>query len=149
MSIEKTLIIIKPDALSKKVAGKIISELESIDIKPLAAKLICLNNEEAQEFYSEHRGKEFYNPLIKFMTSNPVMVMVWEGVDAITRVRKLLGATNPVEADEGTIRRKWAQDGRHNIIHGSDSIQSAKREIEFFFPNEKDIYYWEEKIYKI
>lgn len=133
MSLERTLIIIKPDAFSKKLVGRVIAELEKAGLKAVGARMVLLNAEQAEGFYAEHKGKDFYAPLIKFMTSNPVMVMVWEGKDAILRARTLMGATNPANAEEGTIRKRWAQDGRHNIIHGSDSKESAEREINFFF----------------
>lgn len=144
----RTLIIVKPDAFSKKVAGKVVARLEDAGLKPVGAKMIRLSAEQAQEFYAEHKGKEFFEPLISFMSSNPVMVMVWEGEDAIKRARDLMGATNPADAEDGTIRKKWAQDGRHNIIHGSDSKKSAEREIKFFFPNADQMFTWEEKEYR-
>lgn len=140
MNLERTLIIIKPDTFSKKLAGKVIAELEEAMLKPVGAKMILLNTEQAKKFYTEHKGKDFYEPLVEFMTSNPVMVIVFEGEDAISRARTLIGATDPADAEEGTIRRRWAQDGRHNIIHGSDSVQSAEREIEFFFPDSQQIF---------
>lgn len=140
MNLERTLIIIKPDTFSKKLAGKVIAELEEAMLKPVGAKMILLNTEQAKKFYAEHKGKDFYEPLVEFMTSNPVMVIVFEGEDAISRARTLIGATDPADAEEGTIRRRWAQDGRHNIIHGSDSVQSAEREIEFFFPDSQQIF---------
>lgn len=148
MNLERTLIIIKPDTFSKKLAGKVIAELEEAGLKPVGAKMILLNTEQAKKFYAEHKGKDFYELLVEFMTSNPVMVIVFEGEDAISRARTLMGATDPANAEEGTIRRRWAQDGRHNIIHGSDSVQSAGREIEFFFPDSQHIFPWEDKEYK-
>ncbi len=146
---EKTLIIVKPDAFSKRVVGKVISEFEKADLRILGAEMIWMSLEQAEEFYVEHREKEFYKPLVNFMSSNPVIVMVWEGEDAIKRARSFMGATDPRFAREGTIRKRWAQDGRHNIVHGSDSKKSAEREINFFFGDLKGIYKWHEKEYKI
>jgi nucleoside-diphosphate kinase len=145
---ERTLIIIKPDALSKRLVGKIIAELEKTSLRMVAAKMMILTEEQAGEFYREHREKPFYKPLLQFLGSNPVLVMVWKGDDAVGLSRKLIGATDPVNADEGTIRKMWAQDGRHNIIHGSDSNESAEREINFFFPGLQDIFNWEYKEYE-
>ena len=149
MTKERTLVIIKPDALSKKVAGRIISEFENAGLKMLGARMILLTPDEAERFYAEHRGKPFYEPLIDFMISNPVMVTVWEGDGAVLRVRELMGVTDPARAAEGTIRKRWAQDGRHNAVHGSNSLESARREINFFFPEGKDIFQWDKKEYKI
>lgn len=149
MSKERTLIIIKPDAFSKKITGKIIAVLEDNDLKMVAAKMVRLSPEQAGGFYKEHKGKHFYEPLIDFMCSNPILVMVVEGEDVVSRSRELMGATDPSEAAPGTIRKKWAQDGRHNIIHGSDSLNSASREIGFFFPDTGEIISWEEKEYRM
>ncbi len=146
---ERTLIIIKPDAFSKKVVGKVISKFEEAGLKLVASKMIKMNTAQAERFYLEHKGKDFYDPLVIFMSSNPVMVIVLEGKDAIKEARLVIGATDPVEAAEGTVRNKWAQDGRHNIIHGSDSEKSAAREIGFFFSDTSEIYEWEEREYKI
>ncbi|MFH1414837.1 MAG: nucleoside-diphosphate kinase [Elusimicrobiota bacterium] len=146
---DKTLIIVKPDAFSKSVIGKVISKLEETGLKIMAAKTIWMNNEQAEAFYAEHKGKGFYEPLVVFMSSNPVMVMVWGGDNAVIRARCIIGATDPADADEGTIREQWAQDGRHNIIHGSDSAESAEREIGFFFSDSEDIFKWEGKEYRI
>lgn len=144
---EKTLIIVKPDAFSKKVAGEVISQFEKNGLRLLGARLVLMDKEKAGEFYTEHKGKEFYSPLVNFMTSNPAMVMVWEGDDAVSFARSIIGATNPADAAEGTIRKMFGGDGRHNIVHGSDSVQSSEREINFFFPGMADVYSWEEKEY--
>ena len=146
---EKTLLIIKPDAFSKKVAGGVISRLEKEGYRMAAAKMMWFSKDTANRFYCEHKGKVFYDPLIEFMCSNPVMVMVWEGKSIISGARKLMGATDPAKAETGTIRKDWAANGRHNIIHGSDSKESAEREIKFFFPESADIYSWQEKVYKL
>jgi nucleoside-diphosphate kinase len=146
---EKTLIIIKPDSLSKGVLGNIIAEFEKAGLKPLAAKMVFMTKEQAQGFYSEHVGKQFYGPLVEFMSSNPAIVMVWSCPDAVILARSIIGATNPANAEEGTIRKQWAQDGRHNAVHGSDSNQSAEREISFFFPENNGIFEWEKKEYHL
>lgn len=147
MNNERTLIIIKPDSLSKKVAGRIISILEENELRLAACKLVCLSREQAEHFYGEHKGKEFYEPLVGFMSSNPSLVMVWEGAEAVKRSREIIGATDPAAAKAGTIRRSYATDNRHNAVHGSDSVKSANREIAFYFPD-TEIFSWEEKVYK-
>ncbi|MFC2091814.1 nucleoside-diphosphate kinase [Elusimicrobiota bacterium] len=148
MNMEKTLIIIKPDSFSKQIVGQVIGMLEAIDLKPAGAKMIRMDSEKAGRFYVDHKDKHFFGPLVDFMSSNPVMVMVWEGDDAISRARELMGATDPAEAEDGTIRKKWAADGRHNIIHGSDSPGSAEREIAYFF-NDSEIFQWDTKDYSM
>lgn len=146
---EKTLIIIKPDSLSRGVSGSIIAEFEKDGLKPLAAKIVLMDKEQAQGFYVEHEGKHFYEPLVEFMSSNPAMVMVWGGQDVVARARFIIGATDPANAEEGTIRKQWAQDGRHNAVHGSDSVKSAEREIKFFFTENNGIFEWEKKEYHL
>ncbi len=144
---EQTLVIVKPDGLSKKIAGKIITAMEKENFKMMACRMIFLSPEKAELFYGEHRGKEFYSPLIKFMCSNPSLIMVWQGEEIISGLRKMAGNTNPDLAEEGTIRKLYASDNRHNVIHCSDSSESAHREINFFF-SEEEIYSWERKEYK-
>jgi len=137
MAIEKTLSIIKPDAVSKNVVGKIISRFEENGLHLVAGKLIQLDDEMASGFYAEHDGKPFFNDLKKFMTSGPVFVQVLEGESAIQKNRDLMGSTNPQEADPGTIRADFAKSIDANAVHGSDSEISAEREINYFFsPNE-------------
>ena len=137
MAIEKTLSIIKPDAVSKNVVGKIISRFEENGLHLIAGKLIQLDDEMASGFYAEHDGKPFFNDLKKFMTSGPVFVQVLEGENAIQKNRDLMGSTNPQEADPGTIRADFAKSIDANAVHGSDSEMSAEREINYFFsPNE-------------
>lgn len=134
---EKTLSIIKPDAVSKNVVGKIISRFEENGLHLVAGKLIQLDDEMASGFYAEHDGKPFFNDLKKFMTSGPVFVQVLEGENAIQKNRDLMGSTNPQEADPGTIRADFAKSIDANAVHGSDSEISAEREINYFFsPNE-------------
>ena len=137
MAIEKTLSIIKPDAVGKNIIGKIISRFEDNGLYLVAGKLIHLNDEMASGFYAEHDGKPFFNDLKNFMTSGPVFVQVLQGKSAIQKNRELMGATNPQEASAGTIRADFAQNIDANAVHGSDSAESAKREIEYFFSFEE------------
>lgn len=133
MAIEQTLSIIKPDAVKKNIIGKIITRFEENGLHLVAGKLIHLTDELASGFYAEHDGKPFFNDLKNFMTSGPVFIQVLEGDNAIQKNRELMGATNPQEAAEGTIRADFAKSIDANAVHGSDSLVSAKREIEYFF----------------
>ena len=137
MSIERTLSIIKPDAVGKNVIGKIISRFEENNLYLVAGKLVHLSDDMASGFYAEHEGKPFFNDLKKFMTSGPVFVQVLEGENAVQKNRDLMGSTNPKEAAPGTIRADFANSIDANAVHGSDSIESAKREIEYFFNTEE------------
>ena len=137
MSIERTLSIIKPDAVGKNVIGKIISRFEENGLYLVAGKLVHLSDEMASGFYAEHQGKPFFNDLKKFMTSGPVFVQVLEGENAVQKNRDLMGSTNPKEAAPGTIRADFANSIDANAVHGSDSVESAKREIEYFFNTEE------------
>ena len=137
MSIERTLSIIKPDAVAKNVIGKIISRFEENNLYLVAGKLVHLSDEMASGFYAEHEGKPFFNDLKKFMTSGPVFVQVLEGKNAVQKNRDLMGSTNPKEAAPGTIRADFANSIDANAVHGSDSVESAKREIEYFFNTEE------------
>ena len=132
---ERTLSIIKPDATQRNIIGKINSMIESAGLKIIAQKMIKLSAEQAQNFYQEHQGKPFFDNLVQFMSSAPVVVQVLEGEDAIAAYRKIMGATNPAVADEGTIRKTFALSIDKNSVHGSDSTESAAREIGFFFSN--------------
>ncbi len=133
MAVERTLSIIKPDAVAKNVIGQILSRFESNGLKIVNMELKQLSEAEAQGFYAEHKERPFFGDLIEFMTSGPVVVQVLEGEDAVTKNRDLMGATNPQEAAEGTIRRDFAQSIDANAVHGSDSTTSAEREIAYFF----------------
>lgn len=133
MAIERTFSIIKPDAVAKNVIGKIVSRFESNNLKVVEMQLKQLSREEAEGFYAEHKERPFFGDLVEFMTSGPVVVQVLEGENAITLNRDLMGATNPQEAAEGTIRRDFAQSIDANAVHGSDSAASAEREIAYFF----------------
>ena len=137
MAIERTLSIIKPDAVGKNIIGKIISRFEDNGLNLVAGKLIHLSDNVASGFYAEHDGKPFFDDLKKFMTSGPVFVQVLEGENAVQKNRDLMGSTNPQEAEPGSIRADFAKSIDANAVHGSDSIESAKREIEYFFDPEE------------
>tara|TARA_R110002072_G_scaffold89737_4_gene200936 strand:- start:2691 stop:3119 length:429 start_codon:yes stop_codon:yes gene_type:complete len=137
MAVERTLSIIKPDAVAKNVIGKIYSRFESNGLKIVASKMQQLSNEKAEGFYAEHKERPFFGDLVKFMTSGPVIVQVLEGENAIAMNRDLMGATNPKEAAEGTIRADFAESIDANAVHGSDSPESAAREIAYFFSNDE------------
>ncbi len=139
MAIEQTLSIIKPDAVSKNIIGKIISRFEENGLYLVAGKLVQLSDEMAAGFYAEHEGRPFYNDLKAFMTSGPVFVQVLEGEGAILKNRELMGNTNPQEAAAGTIRADFAKSIDANAVHGSDSEISAQREINYFFKDEEII----------
>ena len=130
---QRTLSIIKPDGVSRHLIGEIIQRLEKADLKILAMKLVKMTKAEAKGFYRVHEGRPFYESLTDFMSSGPCVVMVLEGADAIARYRELMGATNYKEAEEGTIRREFATDIEKNVVHGSDSEETANFEIKYFF----------------
>jgi nucleoside-diphosphate kinase len=133
MAVERTLSIVKPDAVGKNVIGKIYSRFESNGLCIVASKMLRLSDEVAGGFYAEHKERPFFPALIEFMTSGPVMVQVLEGENAIARNRELMGATNPKEAEADTIRADFAESIDANAVHGSDSPASAEREIAYFF----------------
>ena len=133
MSNQRTLSIIKPNAVKKNKIGMIIALLEEAKLEVIEAKMVTLSVEKAESFYSEHKGKPFFNELIAFMTSGPLVIMALEGEDAINTNRKIMGATNPAEALEGTIRAKYGDGMTENAVHGSDGLESASRELKFFF----------------
>lgn len=134
MAIERTLSIIKPDAVAKNVIGKIYSRFETNGLKIVASKMVWLSAQEAGEFYAVHKARPFYQELVDFMTSGPVMVQVLEGDDAVAKNRDLMGATDPKKAEPGTIRADFATSIDANAVHGSDGTDTAKLEIAFFFP---------------
>ncbi|NNL57728.1 MAG: nucleoside-diphosphate kinase [Pseudomonadales bacterium] len=138
MGIERTLSIVKPDAVAKNVIGEIYSRFEKAGLKIVAAKMLHMDDDKAGGFYAEHKGRPFYNDLVEFMTSGPVMVQVLEGESAIAQNRDIMGATNPKEAAPGTIRADFANSIDANAVHGSDAPESAAREIAYFF-NESEI----------
>ena len=133
MAVEQTLSIIKPDAVAKNVIGKIYSRFEDSGLKIIHAKMAHLSTEQAQGFYAVHKDRPFFNDLVAFMTSGPVMIQVLEGDNAVLKNRELMGATNPKEAAPGTIRADFAENIDANAVHGSDSLENAKIEIEYFF----------------
>ena len=137
MAQERTLSIIKPDAVSNNVVGDIVSRFENAGLKVIAMRMERLSQERAKGFYAEHDGKPFFKDLVSFMTSGPVVLQVLEGENAIVRNRELMGSTNPQEAEQGTIRADFAKSIDANAVHGSDSPASATREIEFFFSEEQ------------
>ena len=137
MAIERTISIIKPDAVAKNVIGEIYSRFEKAGLKVIAAKMMHLSREKAGEFYDVHKERPFYGELVDFMTSGPVMVQVLEGEDAIAKNREVMGATNPKEAAPGTIRADFAESIDENAVHGSDAAETAAREIDFFFSAEE------------
>ena len=133
MGTERTLSIIKPDAVAKNVIGEIYSRFEKAGLKIVAAKMLHMDDAKAGGFYAEHEGRPFYNDLVEFMTSGPVMVQVLEGESAVSKNRAIMGATNPQEAEAGTIRADFASSIDANAVHGSDAPESAAREIAYFF----------------
>lgn len=133
MTVERTLSIIKPDAVAKNVIGEILARFEQSGLVIVAAKMLHLSREQAEGFYAEHKGRPFFEGLVTFMTSGPVVVQVLEGEGAILKNRELMGATNPQEAAAGTIRSDFANSIDANAVHGSDSPESATREVAFFF----------------
>jgi len=133
MDAEKTLSIIKPDAVDKNVIGEILTRFEKSGLNIVAAKMIWLSTRDAQKFYEVHKTKPFYSELVNYMISGPVLVQVLEGVNAIDKNRKIMGATNPADASSGTIRADFAESIQANAVHGSDSPETAAKEIAFFF----------------
>ena len=133
MTVERTLSIIKPDAVAKNVIGEIIARFEQAGLTIVAAKMLHLTKEQAEGFYAEHKERPFFGALVEFMTSGPVVVQALEGEGAVLKNRELMGATNPQEAEAGTIRSDFAQSNDANAVHGSDSTESAAREVAYFF----------------
>ncbi len=135
---QKTLVIIKPDGIQKNIIGEIISRIEKKGLKILNMKMMKLSRELAEKHYEEHRNKPFFKSLVNFITSAPIIVMIVEGKDVISIFRSMMGPTDPKNAAPGTIRGDYGTDIERNIIHGSDSIESAKREVDLFFPEEQE-----------
>ncbi len=133
MAVQRTLSIIKPDAVAKNVIGQIYTRFEGAGLKVIAAKMAHLSRAEAEAFYAVHKGRGFFNDLVAFMTSGPVMIQVLEGEDAIAKNRQLMGATDPKQAEKGTIRADFAASIDANAVHGSDAAETAAVEIAFFF----------------
>ncbi|MBY6063782.1 nucleoside-diphosphate kinase [Pseudidiomarina sediminum] len=137
MALERTLSIIKPDAVAKNVIGAIYNRFESTGLRIVAAKMMHLSKEQAEGFYAEHSERPFFGALVEFMTSGPIVVSVLEGDDAVKRHREIMGATNPTEALAGTLRADYAETIDENAVHGSDAPESAAREIAYFFADEE------------
>lgn len=135
MATERTLSIIKPDGVGKAVIGNIVTRFETAGLRVAAARMERLSEQQAKDFYAEHAERPFYSSLVGFMSSGPVMLMVLEGEDAVAANRRIMGATDPAEAEAGTIRADFAESIDANTVHGSDSPESAAREISFFFPD--------------
>jgi nucleoside-diphosphate kinase len=134
MSLERTLSIIKPDAVAKNVIGQIYARFESAGLKVVAARMAHLSRAEAEAFYAVHKDRPFFTDLVKFMSSGPVMIQVLQGDNAVARNRELMGATDPKKADKGSIRADFADSIDANAVHGSDAAETAAAEIAFFFP---------------
>ncbi len=146
MAIERTLSIIKPDAVAKNVIGKIYSRFETNGLKVVAARMAHLSRQEAEGFYAVHKARPFFSSLVTFMASGPVVLMVLEGEGAVAKNRDIMGATDPKKADEGTIRKDFATDIEKNTVHGSDSPENARTEVSYFFPEiEIRPYEWKNK----
>ncbi len=133
MAVERTLMLIKPDAVRKEVEGKIIAHVQEKGFKLVALKKLRLTKEQAKQFYIVHKDRPFYEELCEFMSSGPIVAMVWEGENAISEIRKIMGATDPAKAEEGTLRKLYGSNVGENAVHGSDSPESASVEIPFFF----------------
>lgn len=137
MNMEKTFVMVKPDGVQRNLIGEIVSRFERKGFKLVGAKFMVISDSLAEKHYGEHIGKPFFNNLVSFITSGPVFAMVWEGEDVITTARSMIGSTNPLEAANGTIRSDFGMVVHKNIIHGSDSIESAQREINLFFSDDE------------
>lgn len=131
--LERTLSIVKPDGVAKNLIGEVIARFEQEGLRVVALKMLRMSKSQAQGFYAVHREKPFFDSLTDFMSSGPAVVMVLEGEDAIAQTRRIMGATNPKDAEPGTIRKQYGDDVEHNIVHGSDSPQNARVEIAYFF----------------
>lgn len=134
---ERTLLLVKPDGVQRKLVGEIISRLEKRAWNLRAMKMMCVSRELAERHYAEHKEKPFFGELLEYITSGPIVAMVWEGNQVVTAMRTMMGATNPVNAAPGTIRGDLANDFTQNIVHGSDSLESARREIDLFFSDQE------------
>jgi nucleoside-diphosphate kinase len=137
MALERTFSIIKPDATRRNLTGQVAARLEDGGLRIVAQKRINMSREQAEGFYGVHKERPFFNDLVAFMTSGPVVVQVLEGENAVARNREIMGATNPADAAEGTIRKDFAESIEANSVHGSDSLENAKIEIDFFFSSDE------------
>ena len=141
MAMEQTYLMVKPDGVQRGLCGEILSRFEKKGLKIVAVKLMVIPKETAENHYGEHKGKKFYDSLISYITSGPVLAMVWEGENAVSICRNMMGKTNPAESAPGTIRGDYGMVTGLNIIHGSDSVESAEREIKIFFKPEELVSY--------
>ena len=139
--VERTYLMVKPDGVQRGLCGEIVSRFEKKGLKLIAMKLMVIPKETAENHYGEHKGKKFYDSLISYITSGPVLAMVWEGENAVAICRNMMGKTNPAESAPGTIRGDYGMVTGLNIIHGSDSVESAEREIKIFFKPEELVSY--------
>jgi len=137
MALERTFSIIKPDATRRNITGKVVDKLESAGLRVVAQKRIQMSQDQAEGFYGVHKERPFFNDLVSFMISGPVVVQVLEGEDAIAKNREVMGATNPADADAGTIRAEFAQSIEANTVHGSDAPETAAEEIKYFFSDDE------------
>jgi len=135
--VERSLVLIKPDAMHTGLGGAIISRLERLGLKIVAMKMLHMDGAMAEKHYAVHRGKPFFDSLVRFMTSAPIMALVFEGEGAVERIRREMGATDPAKAEPGTIRAEFGQDVQRNAVHGSDSPETAEKEIALFFSEEE------------
>ena len=135
--VERTLVLVKPDAVQRGLIGEILSRLDRTGLKPVALKMLRIDREMAERHYAAHRDQPYFEGLVQFITSGPIIAAVYEGYQALDTVRSIMGATDPIKAEPGTIRADLAQDTRHNLVHGSDSVESAEQEIDLFFSPEE------------
>ena len=140
-NLQRTLVLIKPDGVQRSLIGEIIKRFEDRGLQLIAMELRIVSKEFAEEHYTAHKGKKFYNGLIKYITSSPIIAMVWEGSNAVDAIRQTMGSTNPIEAAPGTIRHDLAIITSRNLVHASDSLETAKKEIALWFDDE-NIYPW-------
>lgn len=146
MAVERTLSIVKPDGVEKGVVGQVISRFVTQGLKPIAMRMAHLSRREAEGFYAVHKARPFFNDLVTFMTSGPVVLMVLEGENAVAKNREVMGATDPKKAADGTIRKDFATDIEKNTVHGSDSVENATIEVSYFFSElELHPYEWKRK----
>jgi len=139
--VEKTFLMLKPDAVQRGLIGEIILRFEKKGFKLVGLKMLKVDRKTAEEHYREHKGKPFFEPTVEYIMSSPIVAMVWEGKNVVSLARAMMGATNPANADPGSVRGSYAMDISRNVIHGSDSIESAEREIGLYFRQEELLFY--------
>ena len=140
--------LVKPDAVCRNIVGAVLDRFAKAGLRLRGLKMLKLSAAEAEKFYQEHKGKPYYEPLVRFMISGPIVATVWEGEGAIAKARSVMGATNSPEAAPGTLRREFGTNNRYNVVHGSDSAASAEREIQFFFKTD-ELYTYKENDWKL